>query len=109
MKKLNKKGFTLIELIVVIAILAILAAILIPSLTGYLDKANQAKNLANARAGYSELMLQNATVPDTKPALATSYTNAPNSCVAVITGTTAPYTVTSVKCGTGTTAQTFTP
>ena len=39
----NKKGFTLVELIVVLVILAILAALLIPALTGYIDKAkNQA-------------------------------------------------------------------
>ena len=38
-KKNNKKGFTLIELIVVIAILAILAAIAIPRLTGFQAKA----------------------------------------------------------------------
>ena len=35
----SKKGFTLIELIVVLAVLAILAAMLFPSLTGYIDKA----------------------------------------------------------------------
>ena len=39
MKKLNKKGFTLTELIVVIAVIAILAAVLIPTLTGYIEKA----------------------------------------------------------------------
>jgi prepilin-type N-terminal cleavage/methylation domain-containing protein len=38
MKKLNKKGFTLIELIVVIAIIAILAAILIPALLNYIKQ-----------------------------------------------------------------------
>lgn len=38
-KKLNKKGFTLIELIVVIAILAILAAIAVPRLVGFQDTA----------------------------------------------------------------------
>ena len=39
-KKLKeKKGFTLVELIVVLVILAILAALLIPALTGYIDKA----------------------------------------------------------------------
>ena len=43
-KKLkDKKGFTLVELIVVLVILAILAALLIPTLTGYIDKANQRK------------------------------------------------------------------
>ena len=39
----NKKGFTLVELIVVLVILAILAALLIPALTGYIDKANKEK------------------------------------------------------------------
>ena len=41
-KKLkDKKGFTLVELIVVMVILAILAALLIPALTGYIDKARE--------------------------------------------------------------------
>ena len=35
LKENNKKGFTLVELIVVLVILAILAALLIPALTGY--------------------------------------------------------------------------
>lgn len=47
--KENKKGFTLVELIVVLVILAILAAILIPTLTGYIDKANEKKVIAEAR------------------------------------------------------------
>ena len=42
MPKNNKKrGFTLVELIVVLVILAVLAALLIPSLTGYIDKARK--------------------------------------------------------------------
>ncbi len=45
----NKKGFTLVEVIVVLVILAILIALLAPSLTGYIDKAQQKGALAEAR------------------------------------------------------------
>lgn len=48
-KKRNKKGFTLIELIVVIAILAILAAILIPRFAGFTDKARSTQVLVEAK------------------------------------------------------------
>jgi prepilin-type N-terminal cleavage/methylation domain-containing protein len=47
-KARDKKGFTLIEVIVVLVILGILAAIAIPSLVGYIDKANQRTILAEA-------------------------------------------------------------
>lgn len=45
----EKKGFTLVELIVVLVILAILAALLVPALTGYIDKANEKKIIATTR------------------------------------------------------------
>lgn len=48
-KNKKKQGFTLVELIVVLTILAVLAGLLVPSLTGYIDKAKKAKSLANAR------------------------------------------------------------
>lgn len=48
-KMKNKKGFTLVELIVVLVILAILAAMLVPALTGYIDKANKEKVIATTR------------------------------------------------------------
>lgn len=49
-KKLkNKKGFTLVELIVVLVILAILAALLVPALTGYIDKAKEKSIEAKTR------------------------------------------------------------
>lgn len=41
--KKGRKGFTLVELIVVLVILAILAALLVPALTGYIDKAKEKK------------------------------------------------------------------
>ena len=43
-KKFNNKGFTLVELIVVLVILAILAAILVPALLGYIDEAKLAQH-----------------------------------------------------------------
>ena len=52
MKKWNrngKKGFTLVELIVVLVILAILAALLIPALTGYINKAKEKQITAETR------------------------------------------------------------
>lgn len=88
MKKLNKKGFTLIELIVVIAIIAILAAILIPALLDYIDAANDARDQSNARSHYTALMLAGAT-GETPPA-------APTGCTQVTTG---EYTTWSVTCG----------
>lgn len=48
-KMKNQKGFTLVELIVVLVILAILAALLVPALTGYIDKANKEKVTAETR------------------------------------------------------------
>lgn len=50
-KKLkDKKGFTLVELIVVLVILAILAALLVPALTGYIDKARKESVVAETRS-----------------------------------------------------------
>ena len=52
---MNKKGFTLIEMLVVIAIIAILVAIIIPTVSSATDKAGAATNAANLRAVYAEL------------------------------------------------------
>lgn len=48
-KRDGKKGFTLVELIVVLVILAILAALLVPALTGYIDKAKDKQIIAETR------------------------------------------------------------
>ena len=54
MKKMNKKGFTLIEMLVVIAIIAILVAIVIPTVTSATKKAAAATNAANLRSMIAE-------------------------------------------------------
>ena len=55
--KKSKKGFTLIELVVVIAILGILAAILIPVIGGFIERANTAANQANAKNLYNSVAM----------------------------------------------------
>ena len=44
MKHTNKKGFTIVELVIVIAVIAILAAVLIPTFTNLVKKANESKD-----------------------------------------------------------------
>ena len=48
-KNNKRRGFTLVELIVVLVILAILAALLIPALTGYIDKEKKNQVIAETR------------------------------------------------------------
>lgn len=44
----QKRGLTLVELIVVLVILAVLATLLVPSLTGYIDKAVEKRVMLQA-------------------------------------------------------------
>ncbi len=56
MNKINeKKGFTLAELLIVVAIIAVLVAVAIPVFTAQLDKARIATEQANARSTYAEV------------------------------------------------------
>lgn len=50
----NKKGFTLAELLIVVAIIAVLVAIAIPIFTAQLEKARDAVSVANLRTAYAE-------------------------------------------------------
>lgn len=55
MKQTNRKGFTLAELLIVVAIIAVLVAIAIPVFTAQKHKAEVAVDQANLRAYYAEL------------------------------------------------------
>ena len=55
LKKLNnKKGFTLMEMLIVVAIIAVLVAIAIPVFNGALTKSKEAADVANIRAAYAD-------------------------------------------------------
>ena len=54
MKKNNKKGFTLAELLIVVAIIAVLVAVAIPVFTTQLEKSRDAVSISNIRAAYAE-------------------------------------------------------
>ena len=57
--KKNKKGFTIIELVIVIAVIAILAAVLIPTFTTVVNKSHESNALSRAKAAYTEILASN--------------------------------------------------
>ena len=73
LKKLNnKKGFTLMEMLIVVAIIAVLVAIAIPVFNGALTKSKEAADVANVRALYAEwqvsILTENKDIPADKAA-----------------------------------------
>ena len=66
-KKNNKKGFTLAELLIVVAIIAVLVAIAIPIFTAQLEKSREATDAANIRNAIADISvdyLSDDVVPD---------------------------------------------
>ena len=66
-RKLNK-GFTLAELLIVVAIIGVLVAISIPIFNNQLRKARMATNQANARAGYAAAVAEYISMGAPQPA-----------------------------------------
>ena len=69
----NKKGFTLAELLIVVAIIGVLVAISIPIFTAQLEKAREATDLSNTRAAYAEVMAD-ALLDETKDSISREVT-----------------------------------
>lgn len=68
MKKLNKKGFTITELVIVIAVIAILAGVMIPTFTTIVNKANESAALQEATQVHKELIIAKDNELDLAPA-----------------------------------------
>ena len=69
MKRNNIKGFTIVELVIVIAVIAILAGVLIPTFAGVTNKAKESKALQEAKNAYTaDLAILNGQVTETKAA-----------------------------------------
>lgn len=73
LKKLqSKKGFTLMEMLIVVAIIAVLVAIAIPVFNGALTKSKEAADVANVRATYAEwqtsMLTENTAAPTSNDA-----------------------------------------
>ena len=62
--KKNKKGFTIIELVIVIAVIAILAAVLIPTFTTVVNKSHESNAVSRAKSAYTEMI---ASTPGASP------------------------------------------
>ncbi len=57
----NKKGFTLAELMVVVAIIGVLVAVSVPIFNSQLEKSREATDLANVRSAYAQVMTEAVT------------------------------------------------
>ena len=63
--KQNRKGFTLAELLIVVAIIAVLVAVAIPVFSAQLEKSREATDVANIRSAYAEVVTKYLENPTT--------------------------------------------
>ena len=105
MKKLNKKGFTIVELVIVIAVIAILAGVMIPTFGGIIKTANASAEMQKVAAAYKEayaLALADGAITDDESKSAGDYTF--KFDVDATTGAITP----SITAGSDTTKYTYT-
>lgn len=80
-KKDQNKGFTLVELIVVLVILAILAAILVPALLGYIDQAKGKQTVLNAKSALTAAQAEMSNIYASKTVTTTGSEKGLPSCI----------------------------
>ena len=56
-KRKDHSGFTLMEMLIVVAMIAVLVAISIPTFTNILEKSRESTDLANVRSAYAEVLV----------------------------------------------------
>ena len=96
----NKKGFTLAELLIVVAIIGVLVAISIPIFTAQLEKAREATDAANIRAAYAAVstdVLEDSKTNDT--ANNVNYSGGKYTATVTATQTKADWQTSSLKDG----------
>lgn len=87
MKKLNKKGFTMVELVIVISVIAILSAVMIPTFSGVVNKAKDSAALQEARNAYTDYLAEEFNyAEDNKSAINIVFKATNGRYVAVVAG-----------------------
>lgn len=95
----KKRGFTLIELVVVIAIIAVLAAAFTPKLSGYIEQARKVSVLDQAKrvlTAYESITLKSSTLTENSDI--TAVINASGSLVTSDEITKIPHSFTILQC-----------
>ena len=80
MKNTKKRGFTIVELVIVIAVIAILASVLLPTFTGVVTKAKESAAKQNASAAWTAYLADEALAGHDLPST--------NGCIKVTTAET---------------------
>lgn len=59
-KAVKRRGFTIVELVIVVAVIAVLAAVLIPTFSGIIEKARESAAMQEALGAYTEYLIDHA-------------------------------------------------
>lgn len=79
--KQNRKGFTLAELLIVVAIIAVLVAVAIPVFSAQLEKSREATDVANIRSAYAEVVTKYLENPNSsKPTISVAVQQRVSGC-----------------------------